>query len=203
MYHHATPPEVCVVLLLIALTVDLLSVGPGSVRDRIAFLIALPALYAGWAGEPLALWVTSQLTALTGIALTSSGSAYVASASPAYVVSALVAAAWVYAVGAVLPRRAQRWVGPIARFDLRRGKASMSAGTDGGKTGKGKLTPGGGVGDAPKGARLNVKLWVLAFVLALVSDLPQGAIGIAIGWMLGALITLTAGLPAWLIGAAR
>ena len=76
----------------------------------------------------------------------------------------------------------------------------MSAG---GRSGKGKLTPGGGVGDAPNGVRLNVKLWGLALGLALTADLPQGAIGVAVSWTIGALITLTAGFPTWLLGAVR
>lgn len=196
MKHHAMPATSCVVLLIVALVVDLMSVGPGSIRDRVSFLIAVPALYAGWAGEPLAIWVNTQLAALTGMGLKASGSNYVAAASPTIIVSCLVAAAFIYAIGAVIPRRTQRWVGPIARFDLARGKAKVSAE---GKT-KGKVTPGGGVGDAPAGARLNMKLWGLALFLALTADLPQGAIGQAISAVIGALISATSGLPTYLIG---
>jgi hypothetical protein len=188
------PAASCVVLLIVALVIDLLSVGPGSIRDRIAFLLAVPALYAGWAGDSLAIWVNTQLAALTGMGLKASGSVYIAGAEPAIVVSAVVAAAFVYAIGAMLPRRAQRWAGPIAKFDLARGKASMSAG------GRGKRTPGGGLGDAPQGSRLNLKLWGLALFLALTVDLPRGAIGQAIAAVMGALTWATAGIPNWLIG---
>lgn len=210
MTHNAMPATSCVVLLIIALVIDLLSIGPGSIRDRVSFLIAIPALYAGWAGGALALWINSSLESISAAGLKSSGSDYIASASPRIVVACAVAAAFIYAVAAVIPQRAQKWVGPIARVDLARGK-----GRGGGRpSAPGKavsitsvkpgassaVTPGGGIGDAPRGARLNIKLWALALFLACTADLPQGLIGTAMDATISALTAIVSGIPNKLIG---
>jgi hypothetical protein len=49
------------VLLLLALVVDYMSVGPNSIRDRLAFLMGLVAVREGFNGSPLDDFVAQQL----------------------------------------------------------------------------------------------------------------------------------------------
>jgi hypothetical protein len=54
-------PTATALVLLLALVVDYMSVGPNSIRDRIAFLLAVPAIREGFNGSPLDGWTVDLL----------------------------------------------------------------------------------------------------------------------------------------------
>lgn len=151
------------VLLMLALVVDYMSIGPNSVRDRIAFLIALPAIRVGFGGGPLQKWTVGQLSGLIEALKHSAGGTYVAGVTTEVVIGAFVGILAVYTVGVLLP--ANKWAagkfGDFSKFTF--GKS------------------------APK--RLNGKLWASAILLGTLADLPAGFVG---GLLRGAINFLTA-----------
>ena len=167
-----TPTSVAV-LLLLALVVDYLSVGPDSIRDRLAFFLALPAIYEGFNGSPLDQWTVGALTNVIQKGLDMTGGAYIAAASATVILSAAIGIYAIYTVGVLLPTNLS---GKLGRFaGLRWGASGIH--------------------------RLNWQLWIAAIVLGMLCDLPGGVVGDILRWCVSTLASLVAFIPNWLFGA--
>lgn len=166
-------PTTVAVLLLLALVVDYLSVGPDSIRDRLAFFLALPAIYEGFNESPLDKWTVGALTNVIQKGLDMTGGAYIAAASAQVVLSAAVGIYAIYTVGVLLPTNLS---GKLGRF----------AGLHWGASGI---------------HRLNWQLWIAAIMLGMLCDLPGGVVGTILQWCVVTLAATVSFLPNWLFGA--
>lgn len=166
-------PTAVAALIILAFVVDWMSVGPNSVRDRLAFLLALPALREGFNGSPIDTWTVAALNRLIGEGLKLTDGAYIAAASANVLVSAAVGCLWIYTVGCLLPVKASAKLGRFATLSF-------------------PSTPM---------MRINTKLWICALALGILSDLPSGLVGEATVWSILALTAAVAPLPALLFGA--
>lgn len=171
--HAMSPTGVCVVLLL-ALVVDYMSVGADSLRDRLAFLLAVPGFRDGFNGSPLDAWTVQRLSDTIGYLLAQTKGAYIAGASINILLGAAVGILALYTVGCLLPTRASKRLGRWAAISF------------------------------PKSTihRLNWKLWLCAFLLGILADLGRGLIGETTEGLVVMLTGLVAPLPILLFGAA-
>ncbi len=172
---HVMSATATAILLLLALTVDFMSFGPNSVRDRLAFLMGVAAIREGFNGSPADQWTVGLATDGIQMLLDTpvvSGS-YMAGASINALLGAAVGGLFVYTVGCLLP---VKWSKKLGRF------ATLTF-------------PQSGL------FRLNGKLWAAAILLGMMADLPAGAIGGLTEGCVIFLCGLFAPLPQWLFGA--
>lgn len=171
---HTMSPTAVAILMLLALVIDYMSVGPNSLRDRLAFFLALPAFREGFNGSPLDVWTVGALT--TGIEhlLGATGGAYIAGASINALVGASVGLLALYTVGVLLPVKAAKRFGRFATLSWSQSPIY----------------------------RLNWQLWLCAALLGMLCDLPAGVVGDLTETSVVALTWLVAPLPALLFGAA-
>ncbi|MCX5066884.1 hypothetical protein OOJ91_13615 [Micromonospora lupini] len=169
---HTMSPTTVAILLLLALLIDWMSVGPNSLRDRLAFIIAVPTIREGFDGSPLDQWTVETLSKLVQSLLDSTGGAYIAGASINFVLGAGIALLWIYAVGCMLPIKLSKKLGRFATLSF----------------------PASGL------RRLNAPLWIVAILLGLMSDLPGGLVGDTARALIDAAATLVAPWPAMLFG---
>lgn len=143
--------------LLLALGLDYSAAGADSLRDKFILIIGTPAVYAGWNGGPLDIWLVQKIEALFNWLLDHSGALHFTGVVSSGVFSMVSGCLFVYAIFAILPL----WV-----------KNKLSAHPKMkwlGKTATWKLPHGTG--------RINWKLWAVAIGLGLFGDLARGAIG--------------------------
>jgi hypothetical protein len=171
---HAMSPTAVAVVLILALVVDYMSVGPDSLRDRLAFLLAVPGFRDGFNGSPLDAWTVQRLHDGLGYLLAQTDGAYIAGASINVLLGAGVGILAIYTIGCLLPDRAASKLGRFA------GLSFPSTGMH----------------------RINWKLWLCAFLLGILADLGRGVIGEATEGLVVALTALVAPLPTLLFGAA-
>lgn len=150
MTHYMTPTGTAV-LLLAAIAVDYVSIGPNWFRDRLAFLMAIPAIHEGFNGSQLDAWTLARLTDLIQFWLdqAQSSSAYIGAALAAPIVGVLVGCVWLYGLGCILPQKASKKFGRLAAINF----------------------PPSGIW------ALNYKLWIVAILLGLLGDVPLGIVG--------------------------
>lgn len=176
-------------LLLIALLIDWMSIGPDSIRDRVAFCLALPAVRAGWDGSPVDKQTVAVLAGFVDQAK-HTGNATLAQASTSMLVGVLVGGLVLYCVGCLLPERAAGKLGPWARLAFR--------------AGRGAAAPAGPVGPRGPAAgryRLNGRLWACAWLLGLLAELPGGLVGSVTLAAVNGLTSLVAPIPNIVFGA--
>lgn len=172
---HVMSPTGTAVLLFLALVVDYMSVGPNSLRDRLAFLMGVAAIRDGFNGSPADRWTVGMATRGIELLLDSppvSGS-YLAGAAVNVLVGAAVGLLFIYTVGCLLPLKAAKKVGRFATLTFPQSPVY----------------------------RINWKLWIAAILLGMLADLPAGFIG---GLTEGSVVFLTglfAPLPEWMFGA--
>lgn len=169
---HAMTPTTVAILLLLALLIDWMSVGPNSLRDRLAFVIAVPVIREGFDGSPLDQWTVGTLSKVIQSLLDSTGGAYIAGASINLVIGAGIGLLWIYAVGCMLPVKFSKKLGRFATLSF----------------------PASGL------RRLNAPLWVVAILLGLMSDLPGGLVGDISRALVDVAADLVAVLPELLFG---
>ncbi len=160
-------------LLLLALVVDWMSFGPNSIRDRLAFLMGLVAIRAGFNGSPLDVWTVDAARGGIDTLKNMAGGAYIAGAATNLVLSILVGCLAIYTVGCLLPDKAQAKLGPFAKISFPTSPLH----------------------------RINTKLWVLAILLGLLGDLPGGIVGGILNGSIAALTEVFQPLPNLLFGA--
>jgi len=171
--HHVMSPTGVAVLIMLALVIDWMSFGPNSVRDRIAFLIAIVCFRQGFNGSDLDKWTVSSATTGINTLKSMAGGAYVAGFVTQVVLSAMVGILAIYTVGCLLPIKASSKLGAFARLTFPDSAAK----------------------------RINVKLWVMAAVLGMLAELPGGIVGSLLTTGIDALTRLVSPLPALLFGA--
>lgn len=171
--HHVMSPTSVAVLLLLALVVDYLSVGPDSIRDRLAFFLALPAIREGFNGGPLDNWTVGALSSGIDSLKRAAGASYIAGAATSTVLGAAVGILAIYAVGALLPVKFSKRLGRYAQIVF------------------------------PTSAmyRMNWRLWVCASLLGMLADLPGGWVGGTLRGAIDILTSWAAPLPNLLFGA--
>lgn len=178
-------PTAVFAVVLIALVIDYMSIGPDFVRDRIAFCLAVPAVRVGWDGSQLDLW-TVQVVARIVDTAKRAGNDDLAAANTALIVGLLAGVLFIYCVGCLLPAKASARLGKFAQLAF---------------SGSGK--PGGALGGPAMGAskyRLNTRLWVCAVLLGMTAEMPGGLVGEAsLGFVL-ALTTIVTPVPAIVFG---
>lgn len=167
-------PTAVAVLLLMALTLDFLTVGPAWIRDRLAFVFALVAIREGFDGSPLDQWTVASLGNLVAELLDSTGGAYIAGAAVNVVLGAFVSCVGIYVIGQMLPVKAATRMGRLAALKF---KPSPTH-------------------------KLNVPLWVCAILLGLLLDLTGGWAGSTLLWLYSIALHLAAPLPGDLFGGA-
>jgi hypothetical protein len=170
--NHVMSPTGVAALLLLALVVDYMSIGPNSIRDRIAFFLGLAAIRQGFGGSPLAHWTVGGLAAAIDQLKQMSGSAYIAGASASLLIGAGIGVLAIYTVGALLPDKFSKKLGRFAAIKF----------------------PTSGL------HRLNYKLWVCAALLGMLGDLPNGMIGQLLRSAIDADVHLCASIPFGLFG---
>lgn len=171
--NHVMSPTGVAVLLLLALVVDYMSVGPNSIRDRLAFLMGLVAVREGFNGSPLDRWTVDALSSAIDTAKGMAGGAYIAGAVTQVVLSAAVGILAIWTVGALMPTKFSNKIGRFATITF------------------------------PDSAmhRINYKLWVCAVLLGLLADLPGGVVGGLLSGAIAALTETLQPLPNFLFGA--
>ncbi|WP_416902778.1 hypothetical protein [Micromonospora echinospora] len=171
---HTMSPTGVVIVLLLAVIVDYMSIGPNSIRDRIAFVLAVPAIREGFDGSPLDQGTVGALRDIIRALLDSTGDAYIAGASINAVIGFLIALLWIYALGCLLPVKSSKKLGRFATLSFPQSPLY----------------------------RLNLRMWLVAIPLGLMSDLPEGFIGQVTRMLLDVTTKLIVPLPAFLFGAA-
>lgn len=167
-------PTSVAVLLLMALVLDYLTVGPPWLRDRIAFVFALVSVREGFDGSPLDEWTVAQLSGGIQFLLDQTGGAYIAGAAARVVAGVAVGCLAIYVIGQMLPAKA---VSRLGRFAALKFKPSPSN-------------------------KLNIPLWTTAVLIGLMLDLPGGWIGDVLRWLYSMALHLVAPLPGNLFGGA-
>lgn len=165
-------PTTVAILLLLALLIDWMSVGPNSLRDRLAFVIAVPTVREGFDGSPLDQWTVETLSKVIQSLLDSTGGARIAGASINLLLGAGIGLLWIYALGCMLPVKFSKKLGRFATLSF----------------------PASGL------RRLNAPLWIVAILLGLMSDLPGGLVGDIARSLIDVAATLVAPLPGLLFG---
>jgi hypothetical protein len=167
-------PTGTAVLLLMAIAVDYVSIGPNWFRDRLAFLMAIAAVYEGFNGSQLDAWTLARLTDLIhfGLDQAQNSGAYIGAALATPVVGVLIGCVWLYGLGALLPQKASKKLGRFASVNF----------------------PPSGIW------AINYKLWAVAILLGLLGDVPLGWVGSLTGGTNEFLASLFAPLPGILLG---
>jgi hypothetical protein len=170
---NSISPTGVAVLLLLALVVDWMSVGPNSIRDRIAFLLGLVAIHEGFNGSPLDRWTVGAMTDGIDMLKNMAGDARIAGAATQVVLSAVVGILAIYTVGALLPDKMTTKLGAFAKISF----------------------------PASAAQRINYKLWAMAVLLGMLADLPGGVVGGILNGAIGILTEIAQPLPNFLFGA--
>ncbi|HEX8628382.1 MAG TPA: hypothetical protein VF755_09460 [Catenuloplanes sp.] len=169
---HMMTPTAVAVLLLLALLIDWMSVGPNSLRDRAAFLMAVPAIREGFNGSPLDAWTVDLASSWIEKLLDMTGAAYIAGASVSAILGALIGLLFIYVVGCLLPVKASKKLGRFATLSFPQSPLY----------------------------RLNAKLWIAAILLGMMADLPGGVVGETTAFCVDFFAELFAPLPGWMFG---
>lgn len=180
---EAMSPTTVAILIMLAFVIDYMSIGPGSIRDRMAFFMACPAFRVGFHNSPLSRSTTDLLGSWIDAAKSATKGAYMAQATTSVVVGAMVGLLGIYCVGVLLPVRASSKLGAFARLSF---------------SGSGSEFSGGGKGGIAM--RINWRLWACAFFLGVLSDLPRGLVGGALRGSIDAVAHIVAFLPNLLFG---
>ncbi|WP_320067851.1 hypothetical protein [Micromonospora sp. RTGN7] len=169
---YAMSPTAVAITLLLALVIDYMSIGPNSIRDRLAFMMAVPVVREGFNDSPLDKWTVETLRDFIQSLLDQTGDARIAGASINLIIGTLVGFLWIYAIGCMLPTKLSKRLGRFATIQFR----------------------------ASGLYRLNLPLWAAAVPLGLMSDLPGGFVGDVTRMLLEVTTTIVAPLPAFLFG---
>lgn len=166
-----TPTSVFIVLML-AFVIDYMSIGKDSLRDRLAFLLAIAGFRDGFDGSPADKWTVGKLSDGIEWLLDQTNGAYIAGTSINIAIGAGVGVLAIYAVGCLLPNKASARVGRWATLNFPKSSAG----------------------------RINWKLWLIAFLLGVLADLGRGLVGELTEGAVVALTTIVAPIPIMLFG---
>lgn len=174
MGERAMNPTSVFIILMLAFVIDYMSVGPNSLRDRVAFLMALAGFRDGFNGSPLDKWTVGKIRDGIQYLLDSTNGAYIAGASINIVIGSAVGVLAIYVIGCLMP---EKFSGKLGRW------AALSF-------------------PSSPAMRINWKLWLCAFLLGIMADLGRGVIGEFVNTTVVALTYFVAPVPIVLFGAA-
>lgn len=161
-------------LLLLALVIDYSSLGPNSIRDKIAFCFAVVAIRVGFNGSQLDRWTVDRLAGFIDFAKDQAGDAYIARAVTNQVIGIFVGILFIYVILCLLPE--WKWVtkkvGPAANIAF----------------------------PTSSRFRLNGRLWICAFFLGLMAELANGWIGDMTTGFVNILTTIETPVPNIIFG---
>jgi hypothetical protein len=171
---HQMSPTGVAVLLLLAVAIDYISIGPNYIRDRIAFTMYIAAFYEGFNGSKLDSWTLERATGAIRWALDQPvfSGAYIAGASASAIIGILVGAAWFYGLGCMLPQKSSKRLGRFATITF----------------------PPSGIW------AINGRLLTVAVILGLFGDVPVAWVGDLTSGTNHMLAGLYAPLPGLLLG---
>lgn len=170
--HNSMSPTGVAVLLLLALVFDYMSIGPNSIRDRLAFFLGLAAIRQGFNGSPLDNWTVGFLSSLIDQLKHMTGTAYITGAVTSTLIGAGIGVLAIYTVGALLPDRFSKRLGRFAAIKF----------------------PASGL------HRINYKLWLCAALLGMLGDLAGGTVGQIITTAIDMDVSVCASIPFSLFG---
>jgi hypothetical protein len=160
------------VVLLMALLIDWSSFGHDSLRDRVAFLLSLPAIRLGFDGSMADRWVVGVLGSVIDGAKGAAGDAYISHAKTGIVIGVVASCVFFYAIGCMVPEKWSNKLGPYARLSFSSGKRH----------------------------RMNYKLWACSAFLGLTADLMNGWSGLLARWSITVLSHITAWISTGIFG---
>lgn len=168
---HIMSPTGVYVMFMIAVVIDWMSVGPNSVRDRVAFVIALACFREGFNGSDLDKFVVQALGGVIDQTKVWSGDAYIADAETSIVIGAVVGVVGIYTAGCLMPSMLATKMGRFATMAFR------------------------------SRTRLNWQLWLCAFFIGMTADLAEGVVGLILNFFVDLCVTVTGIMPGWIFGA--
>jgi hypothetical protein len=168
----AMSPTMVFVVLLLALAIDWSSFGHDSIRDRVAFTLALPALRLGFDGSLADRTMVGAIGYFIDGAKGAVSDAYIAQADTGKIIGVLASLVFAYAVGCMMPEKWSNKMGPYARLSFSSGKRH----------------------------RLNYKLWACAVFLAVTADMMNGWSGILARGTVNVLSHIAASVSVTLFG---
>jgi hypothetical protein len=177
-------PVGVIAVLLLALVIDYASVGPNSTRDRVAFLLALPAIRSGFDGSTVDRWTLQRLTSWVRAGQEATGDPSIISSSTSTIITVLVSIIAIVTIGALLPEKTSGRLGQFALISFSPRHTTVT-------------TSGG---PAKTRYRINWRLWACATILGLFADLPQGQVGTIVRALVDGLTTLVSHVPTALFG---
>lgn len=140
-------PAQTFLVLVIAFALDFWSIGRNSIRDRIAFFMALAAFYVGFRNSSIA---KSAIDTLNNITVESSkllGDAYIAKGMAAAGLTVITVLLFIYTLLCLAPEKWTDRLGPYAKRSFQ------------------------------SKSRVNLQLWGCAFFLAILAEVPKGWFG--------------------------
>lgn len=144
-------------------------------REKLALLIAAPAIRAGWDGSAVDSWTVGVLRKILTAGLESTGPVVAVTALVDAALIITVCAVAIWSLGMLMPTKASRRLGKFATLSF------------------------GGPNSGLK--KINPKIWVSALILGTMSDLiPGGLIGDGLRGTLDILTPLCNSLPSLLVG---
>lgn len=157
-----------------AFMLDYASFGPDW-REKIALLIATPAIRAGWDGSAIDAWTVGLIRRILTAGLEATGPVVAVSALVDMAIIMVVCGVAVWSLGMLMPVKASRRFGKFATLSL--------------------AGPNSGL------KRINPKIWMAAVILGTMADLiPGGIIGDGLRGFLDILTPMCGSLPEILTG---
>lgn len=171
---HAPMTNITMIfLLLLALTIDYMSIGPTNARDIFAFFLELPCIHYGWNGSTPDVKLTAFLNSGVGQILQSLGvngsSADIAQMTRAGV-KVVIFAVMLYVIGSIVPAKYSAKAGSWAKLSFK------------------------------CNSRINWKLTSCAIFLGLCGDQLGGLAGAVFMTTVSCVTGVTVGLPELLVG---
>jgi len=160
--------------LALAFGLDYGSFGPDW-REKLALLIAAPAIRAGWDGSAVDTWTVGLLRRVLTSGLEATGPVVAVAALVDAALIIIVCGVAVWSLGMLMPTKASRRFGKFATLSLSGPNSGLK--------------------------RINPKIWVSALIMGTMSDLiPGGLIGDGLRGALDVLTPLCNSLPSLLVG---
>jgi tetrahydromethanopterin S-methyltransferase subunit D len=170
---HTVLTDVAIVMLLsIAFAIDFMSIGVDTIRDKVAFLLSLPAIHACWADSSLDAGLTQGMRQLIEAGFQTTGTKRDVAQLSAAGIKCMIFFTLVYVIGVLVPNKWAAKAGKWATYSFKMKQTS----------------------------RINYKLWGCSFILGVFGGQLGGLSGSILTSALDTLTAVTAGVPNMLIG---
>lgn len=160
-------PSAVFLIFVLAWMVDYWSVGADSIRDRLAFLMALAAVRVGFDGSSLDKvtleYLTTWLDQVKG-----TGNTFLEKGTADDILNVIIVAVVLYSVFVMVPSKFSHKLGGAAKLTFKKSSS-----------------------------RINWKLWFCAFFLGMFVDLARGPFGAFARGIVGLDVALVSVIPGW------